>query len=208
MHCEERKGSHEDAVKYCSKEETRISEPVIFGSHNEQGKRNDLNSVCTLIKEKGGMSGLIESMSENPTVFVKYSRGLIALANHFSEKRNHPTELYIYWGAPGTGKTRTAYEAHNNTEIYMKNDSIWWDGYTNQPIVIIDDYAPYHALRLNELLRLADRYPYQVQIKGGTIQFVAKRIYITTNFEPVVLFGLLNENNPMTRRITLIKEFK
>uniref|UniRef100_UPI004048ADC4 RNA helicase domain-containing protein n=1 Tax=Polynucleobacter sp. TaxID=2029855 RepID=UPI004048ADC4 len=55
----------------------------------------------------------------------------------------------------------------------------WWDGYDGESDIIIDDYRR-DFCTFADLLRLLDRYPLQVEVKGGTINFNAKRIFITT----------------------------
>jgi len=190
VHCEVRKGTHEQAVAYCSKEKTRgkgpDDGPFTWGAHDEQGKRNDLKSAIELIKNSDKpMDELIE---QHPEMFVKFQRGLSALIAHRTKPRTTKTEFYFYFGPPGAGKTYTAFNAHNIEDIYFKDSTIWWDGYTGQKIVIIDDYCPQHAMNINELLRLTDRYPHRVQFKGGSIPFTSERIYITSNWDFDVLF--------------------
>ena len=42
IHIEERKGTQQEAIKYCSKEETRVRGPFQEGSPKSQGRRTDL----------------------------------------------------------------------------------------------------------------------------------------------------------------------
>lgn len=44
--------------------------------------------------------------------------------------------VWIY-GPPGTGKTRYVHEKYD--DIYDKGQNKWWDGYTGQKVVLIDD---------------------------------------------------------------------
>ena len=65
---------------------------------------------------------------------------------------------------------------------YWKQRSNWWDGYSTQETVVLDEF--YGWLPFDLLLRLCDRYPLLVETKGGQVQFVAKTIIITSNSLP------------------------
>lgn len=78
-HFEPRKGSRDQARSYCMKEDTRVSDPVEYGSWTQggQGTRNDVSSACATLKQHG----LKRVAEEHPEVFVKYARGLRELSS-------------------------------------------------------------------------------------------------------------------------------
>ena len=49
----------------------------------------------------------------------------------------------------------------------------------NCDAIIIDEF--YGWLKYDELLKIMDRYPYQVPVKGGFVSFASKHIVITSN---------------------------
>lgn len=59
------------------------------------------------------------------------------------------------------------------------------------------------------MLRLFDRYPYQVEVKGGTRQFLARKIYVTTPKSPALTWESRTEEDlaQLLRRITEVKHF-
>ena len=66
----------------------------------------------------------------------------------YRPKRKHETDLVYYFGRPGTGKStsidrvcKTIRALYPEVDFYWKlgGMSKFWDGYDNQPIVIIDD---------------------------------------------------------------------
>lgn len=91
-------------------------------------------------------------------------------------------KVIVYIGETGAGKSRTAAEVASDGTTYYKPRGEWWDGYQQQNTVIIDDF--YGWIKYDEILKICDRYPYQVPIKGGYEQFTSKRIIITSN-EPI-----------------------
>ena len=54
-------------------------------------------------------------------------------------------------------------------------------------------------------LRLTDRYPMRVPIKGGFVDWVPVRIWITANYGPDILY---NRDPAVLRRIDEIYEFR
>jgi len=170
-HIEMRKGTREDAIKYCSKQDTRVEGPWEEGTReNKQGERNDLNEL------KG--KKIEEVIETNYGAFIKFHKGIEKALLLSIKPRDFQTELYILWGAAGTGKTRYVFD--NEKDIYMKPEGMWFDGYIGQEVALFDDFNP-EDISITLLLKLADRYPMMVPIKGGFVQWRPKRLYITSN---------------------------
>jgi len=91
--------------------------------------------------------------------------------------------VYWYYGPTGCGKSRAAFE-EAGLEAYVKMPTNkWWDGYEGEENVIVDDYRA-DFCTFADLLRFFDRYPMRVEYKGGSTQFLAKNIWITTPYSP------------------------
>lgn len=178
-HIEPARGSPSQNREYCTKEDTRVDGPWEFGSMPNPGSRTDIAGAIETAKEGASLEEIIE---RHPEEFVKYHKGLMAARLLFQPRRNWKTEVFWFYGETGTGKSRQAYEAY--PDAYTKMPSCkWWDGYDGQDTVIVDDYRR-DLCTFSELLRLFDRYPMQIETKGGTQQFLAKRIIITTPKSP------------------------
>lgn len=81
----------------------------------------------------------------------------------------------------------------------------WWDGYSGQHTVIIDEF--YGQLRWSFVLQLLDRYPLRVETKGGCVPFVSRRIIITSNREPSQWYKSSIDPAPLLRRLTAVHAF-
>lgn len=207
-----REKTHDACVKYCTKEDTRVPgfECFLFGDwKTEQGKRCDLLEIRDEI-----MDGVSERdiMENHFATWCRNYRALgLARKMFTAKKRNWITEVYIYWGAPGTGKSRLCHDTY--PDAYWKGGDSeggakWWDDYNGQEVVICDDYRGWFSQ--SYLLRLCDRYPMKVETKGGHVDFLAEKVIFTSNLHPKDWNGFLEWDpiiNPFIRRITLLQEF-
>lgn len=199
------KGSGKQNVDYCSKESDDDRPFFSIGTMrgDGQGRRTDLDLVVDCVNEGKSFTEIAEL---HGTAVIKYGGGIQRLQALRTPKRCEPTEIYWYWGPTGSGKSRAAWEEF--PEAYSKDPSNkWWDGYTGQDCVILDDYRPSKEIPFNQLLRLGDRYPLTVECKGAFINFAPKVLIITTPKDPRATFESLEWIGPeqldqLERRIT------
>lgn len=198
-HYEVSRGTPTEASDYCKKD-GRFFE---FGTITVQGQRRDLEKIGAAIVGGESVSKLAAS---DPAMYIKYHKGLRALEQTTVKPRNFKTKVYWYYGATGTGKSKKASEEH--PDAYWKDPtSKWWDGYEGED-VIIDDYRR-DFCTFASLLRLFDRYPLQLEYKGGTTQFRSKVIVVTTPKDPRATWEGRSEEDieQLLRRIEVVEEF-
>lgn len=193
-HWEPRKGTQQQAIEYCHKD-GKITE---LGTRSQQGKRSDLIALKETL-DSGG-----DHYEMNFGCAIKYPRGIAEYKKHLMAKKFSKTERNIgvcwLWGAPGTGKSRTAREWFPNIFALptIKKGNVWFDGYEGQPELLIEDLG-FGDIQREELLRILDRYPLQVPIKGGFVWAGWNIVIITSNYNWRQLYV---DDPAIARRIT------
>lgn len=203
-HIESARGTPQQNIDYCSK----AGDIYTYGMAVNQGKRSDLQEVCDSIKEGATIEDIKDSF---PIEYVKYHRGLSMLAASRSVSRTAKSKVIWCYGPTGSGKTRWAFQQHP-TSYWKDVTTKWWDGFSTQESVIFDDYRPTKEVPFNMLLRLFDRYPVQVEVKGGYVNFNPKTIIVTSPRNPVDMFSQLDwlkeeDLKQIYRRIDEVREF-
>lgn len=181
-HFEPAKGTAQQNRVYCTKEESRIAGPWEFGELVTQGKTKGLDQAIELIKSRATDTQVAESL---PAVYVRHYRGLQELRRALkitAEQRTWLPELWVVYGASGTGKSRWAREAFPDA-FWKSAGTAWWDGYWGQETIVLDDFTG-RFMPLTDLQHLLDGNPMQVEIKGGSVPMLARRIIITSNWRP------------------------
>lgn len=208
-HFEPRKGTREEARDYCMKESTRVGEFVQHGEWKSggQGRRSDIDKAADIItaNPRDGFNEIIETM---PAAFVRYHRGLRELANAIIYKdcrsKIRDITVTVITGAAGVGKTRYVFEKEPSLYILtIDSHTIWFDGYNGEEALLIDDF--YGEIRYAHLLRILDRYPLKLQVKGSSLWANWTRVYLTSNISHELWYGVADVS-ALIRRINNIIE--
>lgn len=195
-HFEIRRGSQQQAIDYCKKEESRIGLQYEWGTPSYQGKRVDLEEIRKRII--CGWTNL-DIANDYFGSWCRYHRSFITYRNLIQPVRTWKPEVFMCYGPPGSGKSKYALESSGAETQYWKQRSQWWDLYEGHETVVLDDY--YGWLPWDVLLRILDRYPLLVETKGGQVQFLAKKIFITSNSKPSEWYKESPNFKALTRRI-------
>lgn len=176
-HFEPRKGTQEQAIAYCKKEDTRLEGPWEFGLPKSQGKRSDLIALYSSAKQGKRKREVLEEM---PASYMRHYKAYAHVQGLFCPPPiDPPRQVHLLLGEPGTGKTRYVKDRHPDHWQTPLQKEMWFDGYDGHDVVLIDDFAGQMPLHL--LLQLLDRYVIQVPVKGGFTWWTPRHIYITSN---------------------------
>lgn len=200
IHFEPRRGTHEQARSYCMKEESRIEGPWELGEpKDDQGNRTDLQELKQMIVERKSNEEIMETQFGN---FLRYHRGITLAQQTIMKDRKDPPEVWLIFGPSGSGKTYYCHQ-ETNGDLYNVTDNKWWDGYRQQSGVLFDE-ADIKDRSMREWLQILDRYPYQVQIKGGFVKLNSRIMFIVNSSEHKIMEFYRGD---MRRRITGIIRF-
>jgi len=204
-HWEGRRGTHQEAVDYVNKFDTRVSGPWTIGSWSEEENKKKAGS-------KGGQVNgskilqIKEAIDEGATdneLYESHFGEMLRYGKAFdryrmaikTNKRTWQTKALCLWGPPGTGKShRAQLIARTQFEDSVYNwrpspgaERMFWDGYNGEKCVIVNEF--YGNAPISYLLELLDKYPMHVETKGSAVPFVAEMVIFTSNEPPHLWYG-------------------
>lgn len=198
MHIEPRRGSQLQAIDYCKKDKDFLEAGVM----KKQGSRSDIHSIKEIVFSGGSIMDIVDESNS----YQALRAGQLLLSFRPFPKKDYPKLVHWFHGSTGTGKTRQAIELSGDNYWISGENLKWFDGYIGQENVIIDDFRK-DFCTFHYLLRLLDRYPLRVPIKGGFVEWHPLNIYITSCFEPSLVYNTREDVGQLLRRIDVIKEF-
>jgi len=176
-HFEVSRGRPDQAIGYCEKD----------GDFNERGVR-PVSQAQKGATEKArwdfardaARRGDLEEIESD--IYLRYYRTLKEIAkDHIVPPPDHEsvTGVWIY-GRAGIGKSRKARADY--PDAYLKMANKWWDGYTGQDFVILDDIDTKHDGLCHHLKIWSDRYSFLAETKGGAICIRPKKFIVTSQY--------------------------
>lgn len=174
-HWEVAKGSPAQNREYCSKE----------GDYYEKGSlpasKGSGNQIRWDLAKAAAMEGRLHDVPDE--LYVRFYKTLKEIAKDNMVKPDALPSVCGLWiyGTTGTGKSHAVIHAYPNR--YIKSNKIWWDGYQGEDVVHMDELSPHHSQWIAPyLLKWADKWPFDAEVKGGAMQIRPKRLIITSNY--------------------------
>ncbi len=204
-HIEQREATAQQAADYCKKEEDYAER----GTISSQGERSDMAPAIELLRQGHPIEAIVE---QYPFQYVKYHKGFEKLAQFYIPDRTAPPNVTVFWGSTGTGKSfssRALCPKEPQTFVWSPHMDKWFDGYTGQRYIIMEEFRGQIALPL--LLVILDPYNTRVQIKTTSIKFSATEIVITSPIHPKEWYPWADnheDGQQLLRRLTNVKELR
>lgn len=187
MHLEPMQGTAQQCIDYCRKDETFFQfdglDRYEHGVCSHQGARADIDELKELVVKKGGLKTIA---NEFPEAFLRYSR-LERWGDLLRPSReNKPRQVLVYFGAPGTGKSRVAYRDFGDdmyTPCQNNSAALSFESYDQQQTILIDDFMPGN-LAPGAIKTMTDRYPNKLPGRNISPENMADTIIFTSNLDP------------------------
>nr|WAE42746.1 MAG: replication associated protein [Cressdnaviricota sp.] len=204
------RGTAEECIAYCQKEDSRVEGYVSYGEPVSQGQRTDLNVARQTLEAS---RSLTEVALKHPTEYIKFHKGFQAWieATEKQDHSYHKRAVHIKWGPTGIGKTSWA-NSHSldaggyyRAPPFKEDGTPWFPRYRGEKTVSFQDYGHDGGkLRLATLLQVLDNWECTVEYKGGHVYFKPDRILITSNEPPSEWYPGANKDSisALRRRIT------
>lgn len=164
---------------------------VEFGEVPHQGERTDWKKALEDLKD----ADVLTTINNQPHLLPSI-RALQTYKQMGTQGKHRDVEVIVICGESGSGKTRYAYNRY--PDLYSKPDGPWFDGYTGQETILLDDY--YGGLPYSQLLKVLDRYPLVLPVKGGFVSADYTRVIITSN-KPYDMWYPDHKPDALRRRI-------
>jgi len=192
------RASDDDNYDYCSKSQDIVE----FGERREvnPGRREQNRWETNWGYARRGEFSLLD-----PQIALQHWSNIRAIAKDFMEMPDGidaPCGVWIY-GEAGVGKSFMAREKY--PDFYSKMCNKWWDGYKQEPNVIIDDFDKGHAVLGHHLKIWADSYPFIAEIKGGGIAIRPKTIVVTSQYSIEEIWADAETRDAIKRRFKVIR---
>jgi len=201
-HFERRRGTRDQAIAYCEKEESRVRGPWRIGNDSGQGARTDLMEIAEKIKGEESIRSIAE---QHPASFIRYARGIERLDRLIRPRRkvDWEMEVIVIWGPSGAGKTELAKRTwpEHYRFMHQRGETTWWNGYLGEETILIDEFANNFSYHYG--LSILGEPGIRVQDKGGDVILYAKTIVITSMDSPTTWWPNMKEHRKaLYRRIT------
>lgn len=198
FHIEIANGTVEQNKNYVSKGGNSFE----FGVPLLQGDRTDLRKIKEGVKNNPqNIAPLVDELVSNHQQ-LRYAEGL---RSYYLPHRDPSIPPKVFWifGPTGIGKTSLVYKSF--TDICSVSSHDWLGtGYTQNECLLIDDIREF-SLPFEQLLKIADRYPFTLFYKGGQIPLNSPFIVITSPYGIDDTFKITKENlEQLKRRIVQI----
>ncbi|KAJ1620501.1 hypothetical protein T492DRAFT_847765 [Pavlovales sp. CCMP2436] len=161
---------------YCLKGDIVVN--VNHDQRRSGNKTGELQAYIAAVAE--GMNDT-ELLELDPELCLKHSSVLLRAKLLDAEGRlaRESIHVEVWYGGPGIGKSHRALQMYPAAFKYDGYDSGFWDGYTDQKVLILDEFSC--GFCINDAKKVLDKQPYWLNIKFGGAWARWTTVIIITN---------------------------
>lgn len=183
-HFEQRHGTRAQAVKYVTKEDTRVGEPFMLGvvqMEDQQGKRTDLDEIRSLVLDEELSAD--EILLSHPTAW-RYAHMIENLCKVRDKKKFRSIKrdvlvTYIH-GKTAVGKTTYVYDKHGFEDVYTVTDyKNPFDEYDGESVLLLDEFRS--SLNFGLMLKVLDGFPLTLPARFANKVAQFTTVYVVSN---------------------------
>jgi len=222
-HIESAKGTKEQNLKYCTKEDGRKEGPWIWGTCTDKrgpGKRNDLDDFARMIDEEGGLTD--EVCEAFPGHALQFRRHAKERANDIALKKAKEKEME-YWkeqrrlkeaglewegqkqmkcrllfGPTAVGKTSHVMieTVGRGIPLYKKKgNNKWYEGYADETSMVVDEFnTGFCEGDIRNFNEYTNTGVNIVEVKGSSTLLLVEEAWFTTNKHPLDIWSESKDN--------------
>lgn len=171
-----------DSINYCQKVSTRIDGPFEWGKRpifKEKGRPATGLSNDEVIQ--GDLKDLVDS-GRLHWRHVKAAQDFkILYGNLQKQETNKDVRGIWYHGKTGSGKSHEVRRKYGHS-LYLKAQNKWFDGYTNEETILLDDFDQQGKCLSHYMKIWADKYPCTGEVKGAKVNLHHKNFIVTSQY--------------------------
>jgi len=176
-HVEIRRGTHTQAKEYCQKDGEYFEDgeqPI------EQADKGALEVERWKSIWECAKRGAIEEIPERER--IRHYSTLKRIGQDYLPKVVSLEGVCGIWihGESGSGKSRSVMDQF--PEHFPKPLTIWWTGYQQEEVVLLDDIDKFNVALGGLLKQWADEKPFIGQVHGGSCKIRPKRFIVTSQY--------------------------
>lgn len=182
-HIENSKGSPKQCSDYCTKDDTRTGNSIVWGELPRQGKRTDMQSIYDMLKEN---CSIMEIRELFPSQYMQYSNKIKSVEQELIEEKYRTVRRILHvsylWGDTGVGKTRHVMDKYGYENVYrVSNYKNPFDTYKSEPVIIFEEFRA--SIPIEQMLIFLEGYPLNLPARYSDKTACYTKVYIISNWD-------------------------